>query len=253
MLSTETKKSLGPVFTVLNRARLEYLRFKHKGNKVYCACCKGSFEKFAPFGAIRRNNAWCPKCESLERHRLLWMYFEKNTDLYRKPLRLLHIAPETIFFKHFKRQQNIEYYPADKFNMVYPAGTKYIDILNIELPHEHFDVIICNHVFQYIDEDRKAMRELYRVLKKGGWAIMQVPIDKSLTKTYEDPSITDPKEREKAFGLEEHVRYYAMDYIDRLEEAGFDVRVDDYTAAFTNAEIFKYGFWKGDAIFYCTK
>jgi SAM-dependent methyltransferase len=253
MLSTKAKESLGFIFPVLNKARLSWLRVQHAGDKVYCPCCKSKFREFARFGGNRRKNAWCPKCESLERHRLLWIYFENKTDLYRKPIRLLHVAPETVFYNHFVRQRNIEYYPADKFNNLYPTGTKYIDILDIDLPDESFDAVICNHVFQYIEEDRKAMRELYRVLKKGGWAIMQVPINKSLQKTYEDPSITDPLEREKAFGLKDHVRFYAMDYVDRLKEAGFITKVDDYTAEFSDEDNFKFGFWKGDAVFYCTK
>jgi len=253
MLSTKAKESMGILFPILNNVRLYGLRIKYAGDKVYCACCGSTFREFAPFGGNRRKNAWCPKCESLERHRLLALYFENKTDLYKKPLRLLHVAPETIFYRKFVKQPNIDYYPADKFNKLYPAGTHYIDILDIEMPDESFDVIICNHVFQYIEEDRKAMKELYRVLKKGGWAIMQVPINKELKKTFEDPTIVDPLEREKAFGLKDHVRFYALDYTDRLKEAGFQVKLDDYTAEFTDEENFKYGFWKGDAIFYCTK
>jgi SAM-dependent methyltransferase len=253
MLSTKAKESLGFLFPILNKVRLYGLRMKFAGDKVCCACCGNTFREFAPFGGSRRKNAWCPKCESLERHRLLAMYFENKTDIYKKSLRLLHVAPETIFYNKFIKQSNIDYYPADKFNKMYPAGTHYIDILDIDMPDESFDVIICNHVFQYIDEDLKAMRELYRVLKKGGWAIMQVPINKKLEKTFEDTSITDPVEREKAFGLKDHVRFYALDYADRLREAGFNVKIDDYTSEFSDADNFKYGFWKGDAVFYCTK
>jgi SAM-dependent methyltransferase len=253
MLSTEAKESLGFLFPMLNKIRLYALRLKYAGKGVYCACCNSQFREFARFGDAKRKNAWCPKCESLERHRLLAMYFQNKTDLYKKPLRLLHIAPETIFYNSFVKKDNIEYYPADKFNKLYPPGTHYIDILDMDQKDESFDVIICNHVFQYIEEDRKAMKELFRALKKGGWAIMQVPINHKLEKTYEDPSITDPLEREKAFGLKEHVRFYAMDYVDRLKEAGFQVKADDYTAEFSDEDNFKYGFWKGDPIFYCTK
>jgi SAM-dependent methyltransferase len=253
MLSTKAKESMGFLFPILNKVRLYGLRIKYAGDKVQCSCCGSTYREFAPFGGSRRKNAWCPKCESLERHRLLAMYFENKTNIYKKPLRLLHIAPETIFYNKFIKQSNIEYYPADKFNKMYPAGTHYMDILDIDMPDESFDAIICNHVFQYIEEDRKAMKELHRVLKKGGWAIMQVPINKELKKTFEDPSIVDPVEREKAFGLKDHVRFYALDYADRLREAGFNVKIDDYTSEFSEADNFKYGFWKGDAVFYCTK
>ena len=122
---------------------------------------------------------------------------QQKTNLYTANIKLLHVAPETVFFKFLKKQKNLDYYPADKFPSVYPQGTNYIDLLEINFPDNTFDAIICNHVFQYIDDDKKAMTELYRVLKPGGWAIMQVPINKKLPRTYEDASITDPKEEKK--------------------------------------------------------
>lgn len=253
MLSTKVKESLGPIFPIANKVRLAFLRFKLAGKGVECTCCKATFKVFAPFGDNRRKNAWCPKCESLERHRLLWKFFEEKTDLYSKPLRLLHVAPETVFFNKFKQNKNIDYFPVDIFPHLYPKGTTYLDILKHEIPDHTFDVIICNHVFQYIEDDRLAMKNLYNLMKPGGWGIMQVPINTSRTTTYEDDSITDPLEREKAFGLKEHVRYYSYDYADRLREAGFYVKEEDYSAQFSEAEIHKYGFWKGDAIYFVTK
>lgn len=253
MLSTEAKKALGPLFTIANKVRLRLLKIKYRGKGVYCPCCGSEFREFARFGGNRRKNAWCPECESLERHRLLWMFFEKKTNLYTENIRLLHVAPETIFYNRFNTLPNLDYYPADKYNELYPSNTKYIDLLNIDLADESVDAIICNHVFQYIEEDRRAMSELFRVLKKGGWAVMQVPVNKALQKTHEDPTITDPLEREKVFGLKEHVRFYGPDYADRLREAGFTVSVEDYTGSFSDAENFKYGFWKGDDIYYCKK
>lgn len=229
------------------------MKLKYAGNSVVCPCCKSTFREFAPFGDSRRKNAWCPSCEGLERHRLLWIYFEKKTNIYSRPLKVLHIAPETIFFKQFSKQQNIDYYPVDIFPHLYPSGTKYFDVLNPSYPDNSFDVIICNHVFQYIEEDKKAMKNIYNLMKPGGWGIMQVPIDTTRKVTYEDSSITNPQDRLKAFGLKEHVRYYSYDYADRLRDAGFVVTVDDFTATFTDAEIYKYGFWKGDAIYYCSK
>ena|SRR2546423_2577835 len=253
MISTKTKASLGVMFDIANEVRLAFLRVKHKGEGVECICCGGKFRSFASFGVPRRPNAWCPKCESLERHRILWKFLETKTDLYTARLKLLHVAPETIFFKSIGKRDNIDYYPADKFPSVYPQGTHFIDLLDINFEDNTFDAVICNHVFQYIEEDRKAMAELYRVMKPGAWSIMQVPINKDLPCTYEDPSITDPKEREREFGLAEHVRFYGTDYADRLREAGFFVSVCDFCEEFTEAEINRYGFWKGDAIYYCTK
>ncbi|MDB5203421.1 MAG: SAM-dependent methyltransferase [Ferruginibacter sp.] len=253
MLSTQAKEALGPLFPILNKVRLQFLRLKLAGNKVLCPCCGSKYSEFAPFGDSRRKNAWCPKCESLERHRLLWMYFENKTDLYTKPHKMLHVAPETIFMSHFKKQKNIDYHPVDIFPHLYPAGTQYFDVLNHNEPDNSYDVIICNHVFQYIEDDKTAINNLYKLMTPGGWGIMQVPINGKTVKTYEDSSITDPQERLKAFGLKEHVRYYGLDYADRLRAAGFNVRVDDYTAEFSEADNYKYGFWKGDAIYYVSK
>ncbi|MEO6638293.1 MAG: methyltransferase domain-containing protein [Ginsengibacter sp.] len=253
MLSTKQKESLGILFVLANKARLFYLRLKYKGDKVFCPCCESTFREFAPFGNIKRKNAWCPKCESLERHRLLAVYFKNKTDIYERSLKVLHVAPENAFVYHFNSQENLEYHPVDIYPHLYPSGTKYLDILNSRLPNNTYDVIICNHVFQYIEEDRKAMKELYRILKHGGWGIMQVPYDKQRRETYEDASITAPGEREKVFGLKEHVRIYGLDYVDRLQEAGFHVNIEDYTSLFSDEENLKYGFWKGDPIFLCTK
>jgi len=253
MLSTKVYESLGPILPMANKVRLFFLRIKYKGNNVICSCCKSTFREFAPFGDSRRKNAWCPNCESLERHRLLWMFCEKKTSLYTKPLKVLHIAPETVFFYRLRKENNIDYHPVDIYPHLYPRGTTYLDILNHKLPDNSFDVIICNHVFQYIEDDKTAMKNIYNLMKPGGWGIMQVPIDTTKTTTYEDSSITDPLEREKAFGLKEHVRYYSYDYADKLRDAGFTVKVDDYSSEFTDKEIHKYGFWKGDAVYFCSK
>src|SRR6476661_1885267 len=120
MLSTKVKEAMGPLFPIANRIRLVGLKIKYAGNKVLCPCCGNSYREFAPFGDNRRRNAWCPGCQSLERHRLLWMYFEKKTDVYKKPLRMLHIAPEDVFFGHFRGQPNIDYHPVDIYPHLYP-------------------------------------------------------------------------------------------------------------------------------------
>lgn len=253
MLSTNSRMIIKRFFPFANKLRLKYLRFRLKGNEVFCVCCNSVFKKFAPFGAIKRDNAWCPQCESLERDRLLWLFLQNRTNIYEKEVNLLHVAPERILYKKFSNTSNINYFPVDKFNELYPKGTQYLDLLDNNLPDHNFDVIICNHVFQYIENDKKAMCEVYRLLKKGGWAILQVPINAGVKETQEDLSITDPKIREKLYGLSEHVRYYGLDYKIKLSEAGFSVTIDDYTKEFTDEEIAKYGFWKGDPIYLCTK
>ena len=111
-----------------------------------------------------------------------------------------------------------------------------MSVTKIPFSDDYFDAIICNHVLEHVVDDSKAMTELFRVLKPGGWAILQVPISMVLEETYEDFSIVDPQHREQAFGQADHVRIYAKDYETRLALAGFKVRIFDWTS-----EIDKFG------------
>jgi SAM-dependent methyltransferase len=248
------KEVLPPaIFYALRDCKKSVQKINFRGNNVYCACCGCSFRAFAPFGVPRSPNRICLQCDSLERHRLLWMFLEKRTDLFTTPCRLLHVAPEKVFFNKFKRTASIDYYPADLFPRDYPAGTKLLDLLDPGIPVHSFDVIICNHVFQYIVEDRKAIKNVYHMLKPGGWAILQVPIDISREESLEDYAITNPRDRERVYGLSEHVRWYGRDYASRLQEAGFQVEMLDFIGEFSQEETARYGFWKGEKIFYCKK
>lgn len=230
-----------------------------KGNNVECICCGKTFICFLPFGFVKRSNAQCPFCNSLERHRLHWYYMVHETNLFTNAStqKMLHVAPETIFYNKFRASTAIEYVPCAKFGNgyedEYPAGTINADITELQFNDNSFDVIYCSHVLEHIPDDLKAMRELQRVLKPGGWALLQVPQDITLEKTYEDFSIIDPAARLIAFGQHDHVRVYGSDYINRLISAGFDVNAKDYVARFTENEIFKYGFMKDEMLFYCTK
>jgi len=230
-----------------------------KGSNVYCNCCGGSFITFLPFGLIKRANASCPSCGSLERHRLHWHFMVNKTDLLKstRKLRILHVAPEAVFYNKFNGNHLFDYVPCAKFGEgftdEYPTGTINVDITNIQFENNSFDVIYCSHVLEHVPDDLKAMQEFHRVLKPGGWAMLQVPLDKNRMKTYEDFSIVDPKEREKAFGQYDHVRVYGLDYIHRLQLAGFTVNQINYTSEFTENELFYNGFQPGEDIFICTK
>jgi SAM-dependent methyltransferase len=230
-----------------------------KGSNVYCPCCNSYWLAFWSFGKPIRFNALCPNCETVERHRLLWLFFEQNSDqLFSQTenIKLLHIAPEKFFFKKFKNQNNIDYFPADKFTEghVYPKGTKPIDIMSIDCPDHYFDAILCNHVLEHVPDDRIAMKELFRVLRPGGWAILQVPINYNNAVTAEDHTITSPEEREKYFGQYDHLRWYGRDYPDRLREAGFNVTCIDFCSRFSAEEKIKYGLDEKDGIIYlCRK
>lgn len=221
----------------------------YTGNKFVCPCCGGHFSKFLTCGVIPRANAQCPKCGSLERHRLLWLYLKNKTNLFNEKLKVLHIAPEKIFQKTLKSLPNLDYTSADlsaDFAMIK------MDITSIQYEDNHFDVILCNHVLEHVMDDQKAMKELLRVLKPGGWAILQVPTDTKLDKTFEDPQIVSPEERERSFGRFDHVRVYGRDYGDRLEQAGFTVKVDDYVRELEDDTMQRYRLASED-IYFCSK
>lgn len=179
-----------------------------------------------------------PGTLSLERHRQMYLYLQNETDFFIKNYKVLHIAPEQEFLRKFKRMSNLNYISADLYSPIVDVKA---DILDLPFENESFDIIFCNHVLEHIQDDAKAMSELYRVMKPGGWGILQVPMKNSLEKTYEDFTITDPKERQKHFGQYDHVRWYGMDYFDRLKDAGFEVEANFYSQQFSDAEIKKYG------------
>lgn len=206
------------------------------GNKVECPVCGGKFRKFLPYGytkATGRDNCLCPKCLSLERHRLMWLFLKKETEFFTKDLKVLHIAPEQCFFKRFKALPNIDYTTGD---LESPIADVHFDVQDIPFENDSYDVVICNHVLEHVDDDAKAMSELYRILKPNGFAILQVPMDTNNPKTEEDPTVTDPKERERLYRQKDHVRLYGLDYADRLYKAGFKVHQSQYAKQFS-AEI----------------
>ena len=216
---------------------LIYLFFK--GNNFTDPINGKSYRKFLPYGyGKQRENALSPGTLSLERHRQMWLYLQNETDFFTKNYKVLHIAPEQEFLRKFKKMKNLDYTSADLFSPIVDVKA---DILDLPFEDESFDVIFCNHVLEHIEDDRKAMSELYRVMKKGGWGILQVPMKNSLEKTYEDFTITDPKERQKHFGQYDHVRWYGMDYFDRLKSVGFDAEANFYSQKFSDADIKKFG------------
>lgn len=193
----------------------------YRGNKVECPVCESQFRKFLPYGRKSRSNALCPKCLALERHRLIWLYLKRKTDFFTKKAKMLHVAPELCFMSRFDALENLEYITGD---IESPLAKVKMDIHEIPFEDNYFDIIFCNHVLEHVDDDKKALSEMRRVLKPGGWAILQVPFFYPLPKiTYEDKNIINPQDREKAFGQDDHVRMYGEDYGARLAESGFQV------------------------------
>ena len=222
-----------------------------KGNKYTDPIDGKSFRKFLPYGyENQRDNVLSPSTLSLERHRLLWLYLKNETDFFSAPKKVLHFAPEQAFYKRFRNQKNLDYTTTDLNS---PLADVKADICNLPFKDEEFDVIFCNHVLEHIPDDTKAMQELYRILKKGGMGIFQIPQDLSREKTFEDNSIIDRKERAKIFGQYDHVRIYGRDYFDKLRSVGFTVVEEDYTKKITPELVDKYRLATGEIIPICFK
>ncbi len=181
----------------------------------------------------------------------------KFFDDWKKNLRLLHFAPEKMFYDIFSNNNSIDYTPCDLYPKKYRSNglTKVskVDMTKIPFEDESFDFILCNQVLEHIPDDNLAMKELFRVMAQNGNGIFQVPIDYSRRQTYEDWSITTPKEREKAFGQHDHVRWYGQDYKDRLKKVGFIVKEIDYPSNFSSNEIFNFGLIKSEKIYHVKK
>lgn len=195
-----------------------------------CPMCGTVADVFEPHGVVPRPDCLCPGCDSLERHRLVWLFFALRTDLLtqapagapREKLSLLHIAPEPPTANRLVQMPHIDYLSAD----LQPGmAMEVMDITAIDRPDDVFDVIFASHVLEHIPDDVRAMSELRRVLRPDGWAVLEVPIHGPTT--LEDLSITDPAERTRLYGQSDHVRMYGHDgeYERRLRSAGFDVTV----------------------------
>ena len=222
------------------------LAFFLRGNNYTDPIDGKSFKSFLPYGyGKQRNNVLSPSTLSLERHRLLWLYLKNETDFFSANSKILHFAPEQCFLKRFKTLKNLDYTTTD---LLSPIADVKADICNLPFKDNTFDVILCNHVLEHIPDDTKAMEELYRVMKQGGYGIFQIPQDLDRATTFEDNSITDKKERAKIFGQYDHVRVYGRDYFDKLSQIGFKVDAVDYTAQLSEENIKKFCLAKGELI-----
>lgn len=227
--------------------------YLYKGTRYTDPISGKSYRKFLPYGYsgnAKRKNVLCPGSLSLERHRLLWLWLKNRTDFFTRKRAMLHIAPEQCFYKLFRKMDNLTYTTADLNS---PIADVHMDLHNPPFKDNEFDVIFCNHVLEHVDDADVCMRQLYRIMKPGGWGVFQVPLDTKREKTYEDKSITDPREREKHFWQKDHVRLFGLDYKDRLAAAGFRVVVDDYVNQLTPEEVDRYRLPAGEMIYVCYK
>ena len=223
-----------------------------KGTKYTDPIDGKSYRKFLPYGYQKiRKNVLAPGTFSLERHRLFWVYLKNETDFFSATKKkVLHFAPEQAFYNQFKKIKKLNYTTTDLFS---PLADVKADICNLPFKDNEFDYIFCNHVLEHIPDDNKAMSELFRVLAPNGIGIFQIPLDLSREFTFEDDSVTDPKERAKIFGQYDHVRVYGRDYFDKLREIGFNVTAIDYTKKLTKKEIDKYRLAQVELIPVCRK
>lgn len=208
-----------------------------RGRRYRCPVCGRGFRRILPYGYVRvRENALCPSCLSLERHRLLWLWLGRETDLFGRLPRVLHIAPEVCLRSHFRRLYKgarDRYVTAD---LESPLADLHFDVQRIPLPDASFDAVICNHLLEHVADDGLALRELRRILVPGGWGVVMCPVDYAREKTFEDDTIVDPDERTRIFGQYDHRRIYGRDYVERLSAAGFQAQEIDYKATLTAEE-----------------
>ena len=222
------------------------LRIIYKGKKYTDPIDESNYSRFLSYGYKKiRKNALCPGTLSLERHRLLWLYLEKETNFLNSNLKVLHVAPEQVFYKKFKKLKNWDYLT---FDLNSPIADIKGDLTSMDFKDEYFDLIICNHVLEHIEDDKSALNEIYRVLKYNGISFLQVPINLKRENTFEDPSIKSKIEREEFYGQYDHVREYGLDFKDRVEQAGFKVEMLNYSTKISKDLIIKYGLLKNDLI-----
>jgi SAM-dependent methyltransferase len=214
----------------------------YRGRRLECPVCGGRFRRMR-HGRGRRD-VQCPRCGSYERVRALWLFLRDQTDLAGGHRRVLHFAPEPSIAAAIEALPGIEYLSAD----IEPGvAMEVVDITAIPYPPRSFDAVICSHVLEHVPDDRRAMSEVYRVLRPGGRAYFMQPVDFERAETYEDDSIVAPEERARAFNQHNHVRVYGRDVRDRLEGAGFEVAERRYTEELDRADRARYALQPGDA------
>ena len=230
---------------------LPILDLIYRGKKYTDPINQKSYRDFLNYGHVKtRKSVLSPGTLSLERHRLLWLFLNRETDFFKKKSKVLHIAPEIAFIKKISSIKNIDYYSCD-FNS--PLAKIKADICNLPFENKYFDWVLCNHVLEHIKDDKSAIKEIFRVLKPGGKAIMQVPLNKNLKKTVEDDTITKKEDRIRVFGQHDHLRVYGLDYFKKLQAVGFYVDKIKYGSKLSRDEITRYRVAKDEYIPLCTK
>jgi SAM-dependent methyltransferase len=234
--------------------RINLIRFAglfYRGKKFKCNVCGKSFRKMIPHGNTPRPNAKCPNCLSLERTRVLWFYLKNHVVDNTQQLKILHFAPEYGLKKVLRKYQNLDYKNVD---LNPDLAEEVVDITNIPYPENSFDLILCSHVLGHVPDEKKAVDELFRVLKPDGQALVMTIINWNSEKTFEDPNITSASERLENYTEPDLVRLHGADFADRLRKSGFHVEVIDYAAKLGSEVKTHFCLGNGDReiIFKCT-
>ncbi len=245
-------KRLFPVW-LKHGIKTQWKTLRLRGNAVHCPCCQRNFSRFLPGPEHQggEHRQFCDRCQSRERHRLFMLYVARKTDLLTRPQAVLHFSPNAGIALRLVNQPGLTYFTTNYSHD--PTTHLQMDITQLACADNAFDVIICSHVLEHIPDDMAALRELYRVLKPGGWANLNVPLRHGLAETFEDWSVTTPEDRLRVFGQWDHVRNIGTDYADRMRAAGFQMELSVAGNVFTDAEITRFGLNRNETLFIARK
>ncbi|TAL71084.1 MAG: class I SAM-dependent methyltransferase [Bacteroidetes bacterium] len=233
---------------ILRRIIFQINKIMLSGNKYYCIICDRNYRKF--FSVGKRSNVRCPGCGSFERHRLLFYFLKEKTTIFKSEYSVMEVAPLLTIHRLFNKLGNIKYTSID---LESDYVTSKVDLTKLPFENDTYDCIFCYHVLEHIEDDIQALSEMFRVLKKGGFAIVQSPLDKSLEKTLQYDNTKTPESRLKAYGQKDHVRIYGRDFISRIESVGFGVTEDKFINSFSDEDINKFALDKEEYINFCYK
>lgn len=196
------------------------IALQYRGDRYECNICNYKLSKFIK---LSNGDLLCPNCGSLPRTRRLWYILESEIANGHK--QILHFSPSKSIARKLKKVPNIDYITTDYVGEF--EADQHFDITSIDEPDGKYDLIICFHVLEHIEKDAEAIKELFRVLKKGGKCFLQTPFKDG--EIYENPAIQTSAERLEHFGQEDHVRIYSVAGLSqRIEKEGFDVRIETF-------------------------
>lgn len=225
----------------------DFRRKVYSGQAYYCPICDSHLRTFLHLH--RPYHRYCPVCRSLQRFRLVWLFFNSHfVQIGDRPARMLHIAPEPALSWRFRQVPGLDYLSADLYS---PSAMVKMDISDIRYPDASFDIIYCSHVLEHVPDDRQALSEFHRVLSPGGYAVLLVPILSPTT--LEDPAITTPEDRQRVYGQHDHLRSYGPDFAQRVDRAGFQVTTIVASDLVDGREADRMGLGEDDVIFYARR